>query len=243
LIVVKQFGLQRSGTNLLKALLEANFEGVRPLGLVLGDKHGPAEWQAISAWRFDPELRAKLDLNDEEVEEILDKAARRDLRFVFTTKNPISWVISYWRYQRVKNHAQPPELHWDLCETCLRAWRARVTQWLVFHQQLPGDRSIFLRYEDLLCQPSVCLHDIEQRFGLTRLHTELTTGFPQRTRRGTDAHHGEDLLIPDRPFDGSYYTERRYLAEYPEDLLRRVRARVETMTAEHPDLLPLVRLD
>ena len=44
---IKQFGLQRSGTNAVKALLEVNFPEIRVLTTYLGNKHKPTNYQTL----------------------------------------------------------------------------------------------------------------------------------------------------------------------------------------------------
>lgn len=47
---VKLYGLQRSGTNLVKGLLEINFQDVIVLQRILGNKYGPLDRERVLSW-------------------------------------------------------------------------------------------------------------------------------------------------------------------------------------------------
>ena len=54
---IKQFGLQRSGTNAVKALLEVNFPDIRVLTTYLGNKHKPTNYQSLVDQSDDPDFQ------------------------------------------------------------------------------------------------------------------------------------------------------------------------------------------
>lgn len=57
---IKQFGLQRSGTNAFRAIIEHNLK-IAVGANVLGDKHGPISWYAMRTWLDTSDQAKELD--------------------------------------------------------------------------------------------------------------------------------------------------------------------------------------
>lgn len=236
---IKLFGLQRSGTNLVKALIEANFRDAVCLGLVLGDKHGPADWAQIQAWRPTPAILELFGENDPEIHAAMAAAAANELRFVVVIKNPLAWVISYFRYRKLKDRTYG-ELTSSLLRSYLGLWEQRNGQWLDFVAGQPSGQALVLRHEDMLNAPRGVMRGVARTFGLERRDGPPVTRFAGRMRRGTDRDHGTALEQTDKPFRRDYYLSGSYLGEYPGELLQMAKAEVEAISARDSRLVPFL---
>src|SRR6185437_7112132 len=148
-IPFKVFGLQRSGTNLMVALLTRNFH-VHSLEHEAEWKHGPVRmpnrtWNGVPA------------------------------RFILCVKNPYAWVVSCYRYfQRswqcdptvAPQFQQNPSMPFDQFlrspsygfESPIHRWNQMHRLWLA---TLPTARTQVVRQEDQLTQSREVLYRIE----------------------------------------------------------------------------------
>ncbi len=79
---IKQFGLQRSGTNALKALLETNFPKIRLLTTFLGNKHQPIDFDTLNENSNDENF-AEYDISSDHVEKIKSQINAKSLPILF----------------------------------------------------------------------------------------------------------------------------------------------------------------
>lgn len=96
---IKQFGLQRSGTNALKALVELNFSDVTVLSGYLGDKHAETSWDLMlqQGRSQDPK---EFGVSHDAVDQILREVEQKTLPIIINLKDPVSWVNSYCVFRR-----------------------------------------------------------------------------------------------------------------------------------------------
>jgi hypothetical protein len=195
----KVVGLQRTGTNLMRALLERNFLVDYLEEASTGWKHGPLRnpngvWDGIAA------------------------------RFVLCVKNPYAWAVSCYRYfcrdrgadvticphfirkpaESFEDFAHRPHYSWP---TPFHRWNQMNRLWL---STLPHERRVVVRQEDQLTDQLRVLSSVEQVLGLKRRHPNLDV-----ITRVVDT----DARILG-PFDGEYYLKRTYLEQYGPGLLR-----------------------
>lgn len=99
---VKLYGLQRSGTNVAKGLLEVNFEDVVVLQSILGSKHRPFDRQRALSWQSS-ELDARyVRISAEEIDQVKESLRTRRMCAVLSIKSPYSWLVSYYRLAKRK---------------------------------------------------------------------------------------------------------------------------------------------
>lgn len=165
---IKQYGIERTGTNALRTLLEGSVEGVVVLMHVLGDKHSPpvdleallraVEGRPDAALAFvtaatQAALSATTDLSGDprQVEHLrglardLYRAALEDeIRMVVSVRDPYEWARSMLVYQgRMRSDdldRLAPALG-SLCNRfnrCYSAWLALGAE-VVRYEELTGD--------------------------------------------------------------------------------------------------------
>lgn len=183
---IHQFGLQRTGTNAVKALIEANCTGVRVLTTTLGSKH------------YLPR------------ESLL---AQPDMAYVINIKDPVTWTVAYWRYKaRQASEETPPRIYDELpfqLDEWLQVWQERTHAWLALADRLP-DRTIVVQHEALLRDPGAVLKrllghlDLPRRAGSARLFTQ---GY---ARRGAEHDRGATLIDRRVPFDRGRHLDGRW---------------------------------
>jgi hypothetical protein len=217
----KQYGVQRSGTNYLKRLVELNFEDVVVFASILGWKHGMYETANSHADKFQSESHedwiakktkgGKVHSVDNHIlrqytpEYLLN--ACQDLKYLISTKDPHAYIVSFKKFRARK---QP----WD--EKKVKAWLNGYLeshkQWNKLYQDYP-DQCCLIKYEDLLSDKDVVLKSIQTKFGLVQKHDKLLNE-ERICRASTD--HG--LMYNKSKFDPSYYLDKRYLDDMPENI-------------------------
>ncbi|HLJ74798.1 MAG TPA: hypothetical protein VKU62_09445 [Thermoanaerobaculia bacterium] len=228
-IVIKQYGERRTGTNYVRALMQANYPEALVLTYILGDKHSPpapldAIWDAAQS-SVDPELefvrRATLAVrsqnsHDGDITQLAEMRKRAaavaqaqrsgTMRFVITIKDPYAWIVSVARFhQWVHNDVET--LHdWDcdqLREMCLQ-YNRHYAAWRQLTQANPS-RVAWIRYEDLLGGAEAAFRNVELTFGLSRERDFVD--LPERIEPSWWDHLP---VLKSESFDRSYYLERRY---------------------------------
>lgn len=196
----KVYGLQRTGTNLMQALMARNFHVRYLTEQATGWKHGPLSEAAMA--------------ND-----------GVPTRFIFCVKNPYAWLVSCYRYFRggyqldqtlpASFYADPSMsfeefLHRPMYEfpTPLHRWNFMNRCWLM---SLPEKRTVVARQEDHLQDELQhrLLAEIECKFSLRRRSEHLEV-----TDRQVDVN-----TTVKGPVDRDRYLLREYMAEYSPSLL------------------------
>jgi hypothetical protein len=197
---IKQYGEERTGTNLLRALLLKNFADVVVLMHVLGDKHSvPVDLDRI--WKLaaehpQPEIEfirratwshpAATTVPDDAVQRrYLDDLAKpvceailaQSVCFVISARDPYTWASSLLSFRATtEGFADWTDTGLDrwLAERC-RAFNDNYAAWLALTERVP-DRSAIVRYEDLSDDPVGTLERIERAFLLERAQPQLVPG-------------------------------------------------------------------
>jgi len=221
MIYIKQYGAKRSGTNYTRWLLQENFPGVQVLSEVLGWKHGPhpgtidwtgADWIDVS---HGPAAQAeKQRLLAMVTDDLRSAAASGELRYVATVKNPYAWWDSYSRFVETKRPdlAMAPEEGVDL-------WNSLHTNWHALSRQ---PLAAMVRYEDLLLDLADALDRIAVRLRLAKGGGYRNAKV--RMARRSDLSWG--MGQTSKPFDPSYYTDRKYLGRFDGALMDLFRRRL-----------------
>ena len=224
--VIAVAGALRSGTNYLKFLLEQNYD-VAADSNAFGWKHGGVPVFAASAQLSYP-----------------------DMPLAYIVKNPYAFVVSLHRYHQRKIKAGH-RISLDAEAEFNAFLTSPVT---IFDSQLDGSPQLrfsspvqywnFLywnletldpkrfrvagfNYEDLVTNP-LGIRMVESVAGLTRRSEELETPKNQLKRLGGAVMTGEKSTAEgDEDFDGSYYTEKRYLGSFTDEQLAFMRAEID----------------
>jgi hypothetical protein len=198
IVLVKQQGAMRTGTNLVKFALEENFTNVRVLVNIGRWKHATADtpftwhgenWEVPGrtldvATRIDPvELRT--------VRTAVDTGM---MRYAISVRNVYSWLVSYLRFAHW--YDDPPL--GELSELGDDEIIAAVQQWNVLYRsyrELLADerRCMLFRLEDLHTAFEVTLERSRQQWNLRRRHRRYIR--PERyLRAGIDGQSRSQLL-------------------------------------------------
>jgi len=224
-IYVKIYGLPRTGTNVIKALLEVNFKNTIVVDLVLGNKHDPYDPNLVQNPRY-PESFDKDFFLHYDLQEIKEKVQERAIIFVVMIKNPYAWLWSYFKLRNKKNPNKFPEFSAEYFPQWLNLWRERNEQWITNLSRDYGELLTIIEHDQLIKEPENILTTFETRFNLKRNERHFVTKFDFATKRGTDRDHSWGLLT-EQPFDHTYYTSKKYrevynqrMKEYVDQLLQ-----------------------
>ena len=206
LIPFKVFGLQRTGTNLMVALMLHNFH-VHSLEIGAEWKHGPIR---------EPERMWNAQL----------------ARFILCVKNPCAWAVSCYRYLRNSYGFDPtvslefqrdPSVSFEEFlirpsygfPTPIHHWNQMYRLWL---GTLPPQRTVVVRQEDQLIDQRKLLQTVQRQLGLSP-RAAVLEGFAEKV--DTDSR-----LLGRMDFD--YYLDRQYMLEYSPCVLERINALIDT---------------
>lgn len=200
LIPFKVFGLQRTGTNLMVALMLRNFHA-HYLETGTEWKHGPLQLPNRS-WKGQP------------------------ARFVLCVKNPYAWAVSCYRYLRNSCGVDPtvslefqsdPSVSFE--EFLIRpsyGFASPIHHWNQMYRlwcnTLPPQRTAVVRQEDQLMDQVRVLEAVERQLGLSRRAAQL-----QAMDQKVDA---DSRLVG--PMNREYYLNGQYLEEYSPTILDRI---------------------
>ena len=240
MIYVKQFGLQRSSTNTVKALLEINFVQVHVLAGYAGNKHHATDWATMAA-QVQQDDPADFGLSTQAAEQIAGQIAQRTLPVIINIKEPVSWVNNYYRYSYKKALSKNPHSTFafdrHFVEKVLPNWEANVLSWLAFHDQHP--RSLVFVHEEVVAGFDQQLALIRERFGLQPAERYPTGRLDGYARRGIETQHGDELIVPRMAFDRDYHLAGRWLQDIPPELREPLFAYRADVLRRHPRLATL----
>lgn len=177
---IKQYGMYRTGTNYLRALVCANYE-TRVLTNTLGHKHSrPEDW---SKWSSRQKVQGKFLHN------LTQAVADNEVGAMISIKNPYGSVYSYVNWVGGW-HQSLSRLRTHVHDYCV-AWNAMYRAW--FELTVP---KIVVKYEDLIQSHTATLTRIASRFILpARTHYR---DIPNRVEAGdqhTSVKHDRQFWI------------------------------------------------
>lgn len=151
------YGLQRSGTNYLEALIARNFPAVHKLN--------GTERSAITHKHFrlypekniipEPQFHNSLLVQDFAQFESNIPGLKPDL-YIVASKDPYSWLSSYQRWS-TKNQWPAHEHHY------IQEYDLFYGMWMQFARE--SNKVMFIRYDDLLTDPGKIMNEIAMRLG------------------------------------------------------------------------------
>lgn len=193
---IKIYGLQRSGTNYVKALLETNFE-CRVLQNIGGWKHECIDGRFLSSGFV-------TDIPRNEVKVIETNMRAMQIPMIHVYRDPKAWVVDYREYLASKNEIIPQM--WWLMETYNyknQHWR-RSCDFSACHDKLVTPEAMGV------------LTTIKEMFNLKQRNDKLIPFVDERMKRGGDKGL-ETIIQKGTKFDRSYITEKRYLSKLTTD--------------------------
>lgn len=198
IVLVKQQGAMRTGTNLVKFALEENFTNVRVLVNIGRWKHATAEtpftWHGEN-WEVPGRaLDVSTRITPAELRTVRAAVDSGTMRYAISVRNVYTWLVSYLRFTHWYDDPPLGELS-DLGDDEIIA---AVQQWNLLYRSylelLSNERcSILFWLEDLHTAYEVTLERSRERWGLQRRHRRYTS--PQRyLRAGIDGQSRSQLL-------------------------------------------------
>lgn len=151
------YGLQRSGTNYLEALIARNFPAVHKLNgterNVITHKHFRLyqEKNIIP----EPQFHNSLLVQNFTQFEANVPGVLPDL-YIVASKDPYSWLSSYQRWSK-KNNWPPHEHHY------IQEYDLFYGMWMQFARETT--KVMFIRYDDLLAEPEKIMNQLADRLG------------------------------------------------------------------------------
>ncbi|MDJ0768352.1 MAG: hypothetical protein QNJ12_06140 [Ilumatobacter sp.] len=237
---MKVYGVQRSGTNWMRFVIEQNFVSTHVVDLPLGSKHAaPDPVTAIEAFRdgggeryeggplpFQP---SELDYDVDELEASL---RRGDARAVVVIKSLVPWLASYHRYRRLKAKNQQMELTPKVVEIYTNLWIERNSAFVL------GVPEHFPRW--LLADHAAFLSDFDAQMEHMASTLELVGAHPTWVNTDKAMKRGGDLVSSDdlettRPFRPETQT-----VESASELLTPETLQTVTDLVEATDLPPIL---
>jgi len=215
MVTVQLHGLQRTGTNWLKLLLEENFK-IRVLTSLAGSKHEHY---------------------------IAPRLIDRELPVIIMTKNPWAWLTSMYRQVKCVPYYRQATgfddfLHGPFIfpSTNALVWSPNPIQhynamhynWLQI--QLETNKKFILRYEDVYEKTEEMLTQIAGNVGAERKNSDELFNPDMRVGPMAEAT-SRDVSLTANKFDRSYYDDEKYFKEFSEDQMAFVNREV------NPDVL------
>lgn len=205
---IKQFGLQRSGTNLLRVLLHDNFDAV-----VHANEGGAKHFE----YRV-PELLG------------------RELDCVICVKEPFSWLTSFHRwFHRHDDTSLREFLSAALSTTSsvtdqsysaknpVRYWNELNAHWLGI--PIRTHRLFVSRYEDVIENQESAVCALAAELGLVRTSDRWKS--PKRQLRALKEDYDAGSIERREKFDAAYYREHQYMADFDDESLAFVQSELD----------------
>lgn len=225
---VKQYGAERTGTNVLRLLLKKRFMNVEVLMHVLGDKHSPpADYDSLKEtlkqpcnpyeeiyWATLNHPSLTTDLTDQAQTEYLraisPELARAILEnrlcFFISIKHPYSWVYSFLKHQRMLSGQWAGKSYLYLAKICT-SFNSRYAEWMNLRDQFPENTHL-IRFEDLINNPEELATSIKKRFQFPEVRES-----PFLFQETVNPTHWDntETCVATESFDKEFYATHAYL--------------------------------
>jgi hypothetical protein len=230
IVLVKQQGAMRTGTNLVKFALEENFTNVRVLVNIGRWKHATADtpftWHGEN-WETPGHVAdIATRITPVELRTVRTAVATGMMRYAISVRNAYSWLVSYLRFAHW--YDDPPlgelsELGDDEIIAAVQQWNALYRSYLPL---LADERGCMLfRLEDLHTAFEVTLERSRQQWDLRRRHRRYIR--PERYLRAGIDGQSRSQLLESSLFDHSSQHADARLGELHGRVLDLVRATVD----------------
>lgn len=201
---IKQYGLERSGTNFAKALVEMTSPDVRVLATVLGSKHARPDLDRQVALLEEGDVGiAVTDLGPTDFRSIVDAYRSRHMGVMLCVRDVITWIDAYERHMARREKRQAEVLSRErlgqLTEKWL-TWVYEMSDW----SESTGLRSIWAVHHEVVRHPQRFLDRVTEWGGTPGVVLPINylkkagdfhgshnvTQRPYRTRQYRDAYSG-----------------------------------------------------
>ena len=211
---IKQYGIQRSGTNYMRAVFEMNTD-CRVLANIGGFKHGKITNKTDYS-------QVKTELSKEEIAKIDSMLQQGKIPKIVIIRNPYSWIPSIARYLNKK--------------ITLYFIQEQLWKYIELNTHWVENCDYIIYYEELLCCPDKILQNCSKvlRINITSDKLILPDNVMQR---GGDIPAEKN--ISKTPFDADYILKERYMDKLTSDEIELIRQ----MEIKYMDFLkrPLVK--
>jgi len=197
---IKIYGLQRSGTNYMKALIEENFDA-RVLQNIGGWKHGMIDKNFHSTG-------FKSDFNSNQVQSLEQDLRDGKIPLIHVYKNPFAWIYDYREYKKDKKSII----------SLIKEYNEKNLHWI-------SNCNLSVDYIDLLSnyQCSVILKIINAYLGGEMITNDknLITDILAVMGRGDD-HSWKKYAKKNQVFDKSFYLDKAYMKYFSEEEINQI---------------------
>lgn len=217
---IKIYGLPRSGTNFVQALLEENLANTKVLTNVLGNKHDFADPDSYVSENFDGVcFLGDWAFKDVRPEDVFKSYKSGRILYVFCIKSPLAWILSYYKLRKLKNPSAFESFSVKAAREFMNFWFQRISQWGAFVEKMGPGKSFVFDYEKVLMEQDSVFERVVKMAGLSR-RAGAVSYLPFEMKRGIEGvHAGSNLMSEGKRFDRSFYLERKYLNQLPKDVL------------------------
>lgn len=174
---ILMYGLQRSGTNYMEALIKLNYPDVQFLNGIVRNEITHKHFRLYPQKHIIPEPQFANTLNVPDLVAFEKQLpfAPPDL-YLVVSKDPIGWYSSYMKWSKKNNW--PPHAHHYIEEYTLfyGMWKDYAAE---------TDRILFVRYDDLLTAPETVLQQVGAKLGYPPLQKFRNTRKVYASRRFT----------------------------------------------------------
>ena len=216
--IIKQYGIERSGTNYIKALIELNSTAI-VLSILFGGKHD--KYFKITK-DFDPFENKWVitDLSKEQILQIKDQFLKDNILYLVSIKNPYAWFVSFRefceKHKSDKVFIQPAELD---AISLIKYWNELNFNWI---DNLSSKNYYVVSYDKLIQSPFEEIRKIFNKFDIQFLNENIV-GIENNMLEGPDTHGSKN--ISENIFDKKdYYTSGEYiekLSEYDLEIIEK----------------------
>lgn len=183
----KQYGLQRSGTNITKVLIEENF-GVRCYQNFPQNKHevAPSEMLVKSLKSYDLD---KLAITADEYAEYLDAFKRNQVFYVFTIRPLGPWLLGYSRWLLPKPNNKFSDFDHDFLVHALSKYKMYNLSYLRYHKKNRLTTQV-VSHLDILNGDASWLLEVAKKANLNFLSGSPIGTVSYYAKQGTDKQRG-----------------------------------------------------
>jgi len=210
--VFKQYGLQRSGTNIIKALIEINLEDTFVCSNMFGGKHQlyepvPEEYNPLDY----PGLRAEISPTFAKI--LARKFKDDDVIYLLSIKNIFSWVVSFRKY--IHKHGLQDKYDLTL-ETLVKHWNISNLNWI---DNLSSRKFMIIEHDKLVFNKENVIQEIANKFCIKR-KSGIFNPINNTMAEGFDIHGSKNILKKEVFNEHNYYRNHEYMSEFtPEEVL------------------------
>jgi hypothetical protein len=214
---IKQYGLERSGTNYIRALIEENIEDVRVLSNLFGHKHKTYTSINYKNYNHKEDQEVKTELDDETLNFIKEQFINNQIYYLITVKEPYSWIVSYHKCYWIKENSGL--LDHNKIIKYSNIWNETHKNWLenIIYQ---NKKFFIVMYEDMLINPNNIVNAISTKFKLKQ--KQKFVNINNYMKEGADWNYKKN--IGTKSFNKKdYYLNKQYLNEINEfiDLIKK----------------------